>query len=267
MAVLRYLKVIKTGRLYRFLRWHYHAFGIATLPFCLFRFLINKEFVKVNVGNEFSVFLRAGTTDMDVYNEIFIKKELDFEISEPEYIVDAGSHTGFSSIWFSRRYPDAKILAIEPEESNFNLLKINTRNYPNIICINAGLWNEQTTLEIENMNVDNWKFTVKKSGRNTIPGVDGVSIPILMKKNNWNRIDLLKIDIEGSEVEVFNDSNQWINSVKVIIIELHDRVRSGCREALVKATCNFEIINQTCGEKIILRNLSMRPLSFSFNEN
>ncbi len=267
MAVLRYFKVIKTGRLYRFLRWHYHAFGIATLPLCLYRFLLNKEFVKVKVGNEFSVFLRGGTTDMDVYNEIFMKKELDFEISEPEYIVDAGAHIGFSSIWFSKRYPHAKILSIEPEGSNYNLLKINTYNYPNIICIHAGLWNEPAILEIENKHVDNWKFTVKKIEGNTISGVEGINIQLLMKKNNWNRIDLLKIDIEGSEVEVFNESSQWINSVKVIIIELHDRVRPGCREALVKATRNFEIINQTCGEKIILRNLSMRTLSFSSNEN
>jgi hypothetical protein len=71
MALFRQFKEFKGGRLYRFARWHYHTFGITTLPYCLFRFFINKEFVKVNAGHKYPVFLRAGTTDMDVYNEIF----------------------------------------------------------------------------------------------------------------------------------------------------------------------------------------------------
>jgi hypothetical protein len=60
-----------------------------------------------------------------------------------------------------------------------------------------------------------------------------------MEKFQISGIDLLKIDVEGAECEIFETSQNWIERVRTICIELHDRLRPGCREAYERATTGF----------------------------
>jgi hypothetical protein len=52
-------------------------------------------------------------------------------------------------------------------------------------------------------------------------------------------VDLLKIDIEGAEREVMEESGAWINTVAVLMIELHDDIKPGCSKAFYEATEGF----------------------------
>ena len=52
-------------------------------------------------------------------------------------------------------------------------------------------------------------------------------------------VDILKIDIEGAEKEVFENSVKWINKVGVIMAELHDNIKAGCSNAFFEATREF----------------------------
>ena len=56
--------------------------------------------------------------------------------------------SGFASIYFANKYPGAKIIAIEPEQSNFELLKDNIAPYPNIIPIQAALWHKNEEINL-----------------------------------------------------------------------------------------------------------------------
>jgi hypothetical protein len=69
---------------------------------------------------------------------------------------------------------------------------------------------------------------------------------------------VLKIDIEGSEIEVLNDSKTWLGSVKTLVIELHDRFRAGCTEALTLALQNFSYDEKRSGENIVITNIIKR---------
>src|SRR5438477_12484313 len=79
------------------------------------------------------VYLRFGTTDAWVFKEVLLDSEYDFlpPIS-PKVIVDAGANIGLSSIFFANKFPEATIYALEPEESNFQLLEKNASAYPRI---------------------------------------------------------------------------------------------------------------------------------------
>lgn len=94
-----------------------------------------------------------------------------------------------------------------------------------------------------------------------IYSVKAISIPELIKKFEWKEIDLLKMDIEGSEIEVLNESIDQINSVKMIIMELHDRFRPGCETALFNAIKKFSFVYETAGEKQLLRNTMSVPFA------
>jgi hypothetical protein len=68
--------------------------------------------------------LRPNTSDMDVFQQIFVNEEYEFSLdTDPAVIIDAGANIGLASIYYSIKYPKAKIIAIEPELSNYELLK------------------------------------------------------------------------------------------------------------------------------------------------
>ena len=52
-------------------------------------------------------------------------------------------------------------------------------------------------------------------------------------------IDVLKIGIEGAEKEVFEMSARWIEKIGVVMAELHDDLKLGCRRAFFEATKGF----------------------------
>ena len=256
MISKRIIRKIAGEECWRFCMWYYHSFGLINLPLGFFRFLLNKSLVRVKIDDIHYVFVRPGTTDMDVFSEIFINKELNVDFGNPEFIIDAGAHVGFSAISLAILYPKAKILAVEPEAANFELLCKNTRKYDNISCINAGLWSHNAKLEIKDRECDNWNFIVSEVESPGVNSIEALSITEILKRYKRNRIDVLKMDIEGSEIEVLSTSIEWMNSVGVLVIELHDRFRSGCKSALENAIMPFSFEIESVGEKQILRNKS-----------
>ena len=77
-------------------------------------------------------------------------------------------------------------------------------------------------------------FTVKevKGGRYD---VSAVSISDLIAEYKLPRIDILKMDIEGSEYEVFDKSClKWLDKVEMVITEIHDDIREGCSARVLK---------------------------------
>ena len=112
----------------------------------------------------------------------------------------------------------------------------NTKKIKNIDRIHAGLWNWDANLKINARETGKWGFTVKEVVANEAFDVKGVTVETVLEKTGQEEIDILKIDIEGSEKEVFEKNTQgWINRVKVLVVELHDRYKPGCTEAVLKA--------------------------------
>ena len=53
-------------------------------------------------------------------------------------------------------------------------------------------------------------------------------------------IDLLKIDIEGAEREVFEDTSAWIGRVRSLIVELHEHFKPGCERSFRAGSAGFD---------------------------
>ena len=79
------------------------------------------------------VVIRKGTTDIEVFKAIFVRRNYRFPVDiKPKLIIDGGAYVGYSSLYFSLKYPQAIIIAVEPDNSNFEMLEKNTINFPNI---------------------------------------------------------------------------------------------------------------------------------------
>ncbi|MCW3162242.1 FkbM family methyltransferase [Chryseobacterium oryctis] len=170
--------------------------------------------------SKFDLYLRTFKGDIDIFYEIFWKKTYDKHLSllgqEPKVIIDLGAHIGMTSIYFALKYPNAKIISVEASLENFLMLKQNTSSFKNIECINAAAYFEDGTVYFGNDKLS-YNQSISEKGRET----KAVSVETLMKNYNFAKIDLLKIDIEGGEIELLSKNNSWLTNVDNIIIEIH----------------------------------------------
>ncbi len=188
------------------------------------------------------VYLRKNTCDVEVFGSIFLQEEyamnLDFE---PRVIIDCGANIGLTTIYLKNLYPNATIICIEPELENYEILLKNTEHYKDIICYNAGVWSRSTSLMIEDAGLGSWGFTVKEVDHEVPGSIKGISLRDIIKENNIETIDVLKIDIEGSEKEVFEaNSDEWLSRTQVLAVELHDRMKAGASKAVFKALVQYD---------------------------
>jgi FkbM family methyltransferase len=193
--------------------------------------------------------LRVRTTDIGMCHEILIKRCYRSDLlAAPAMIIDAGANIGLTSIFFANEYPNARIIAIEPEGSNFEMLQKNTGPYRNIEVVNAALWGENRELDIFDPQEGHSAFQIKsESPRGDVrpKKVRGVTVDRLMLELGIEFVDLLKIDIEGAELEVFADPVRWIDRVGLIAIELHEWLRPGCTASVNRATQDFNLREQS----------------------
>lgn len=188
---------------------------------------------------KFPFSLRRKTSDIQTFKQIFIAKEYDILLDNPELIIDCGANIGLFSIFIKNRYKNSKIICIEPDPENFNLLKKNVSGYDRVYCENCGIWNKDTLLKVfDKYNRGKWGMTAEEDLTNG--NIQGISINSLMEKHAIDYIDVLKIDIETSEKQLFrNNFEGWLPKVKLIIIELHDWIEKGCSKPF------FEAINKS----------------------
>jgi len=160
----------------------------------------------------------------------------------PKTIVDAGANIGLSAIFFANKYPDATIIAVEPESSNFQLLQKNVSPYPQIKTLQAALWKENRQINLIDPDNGHHGFQTVEGNTNGCAQsglVQALTVDAVMSSMGLNSVDLLKIDIEGAEKEVFENSVKWIGKVEMIMAELHDNIKPGCRNAFMEATKAF----------------------------
>jgi FkbM family methyltransferase len=188
----------------------------------------------LNIG---PVVLRPADSDMAVIRQIYGTREYDIS-SFPQYpriqkrysdllhdrklplIIDAGANIGASTRFFSTEYPDALVLAIEPDPENARLCRINTASQTNTRTLQAALGGTPGRVTLAPPDDRSWSIRTERSSDGHVPVV---TIPQLVAAEGIDaQLFLVKIDIEGFESDVFEDAGQWIEQPSAIIVEIHD---------------------------------------------
>jgi FkbM family methyltransferase len=175
------------------------------------------------------IYLRTHSTDILVADSIFFQEEyrdpLEHLAAEPNYIMDLGANVGYATKYFLQRFPTSRIFFIEPDFRNFSIAILNLSD--EILAgkcrgLNAAVWTEDCLVSLEAEGRGEWFFRC----RPTRPGEDGIpaySLASLIAKAGFPRIDLLKIDVEGAETDLFReDPSRWISHVSCLVCELHE---------------------------------------------
>ncbi len=153
------------------------------------------------------------------YREIFEKGIYRFNPKNDEpVIVDCGANIGLSILFFKHSYPRAKIIAFEPVPNIFKTLKYNIDQFDcrDIELHNKALWENETNIRFMDEGADAGRIAVKGDDDN-ITEVSTVRLKDFIN----GPVDLLKIDIEGAELEVIKDTLEELDLVENIFVEYH----------------------------------------------
>ena len=232
-----------------------------------------EEFYIINFKNKFDLKIKLRkfpSSDILTYNQIYGYKEYEpvtaefnknFKPNEFDTInlIDAGSNIGLTSIYFLETYKKLKIVAIEPEDNNFKSLEYNLSNFNNVIKVKAGIWSRDAKLKIVNdfRDKSDWAFRVEESTDND--SLEAFSLNTIAKTYEIDIIDILKIDIEGSEKELFTSPNtnlDFLHRTKCIAIEIHDEFK--CREAIYKVLTQYGFTYIDVAESTIAINQNLK---------
>lgn len=249
---------------YEFLNW---------LEFNSIHFHKENKLIQFNFpieNNDYLFSIDESSSDSDVFKQIIIEKEYEHVLDlinknniTINSIVDAGANVGFTSIYISNYHPKSIILALEPNSKTFKRLNHNIliNNIKNIITLEKGLWNKDTFLKADRSFRDkqDWSFRLEETLNVEEKLFETISIQNILTSQNWDTVDLLKIDIEGGEKELFNmdvDLN-WLNKIKVIAIEIHDEFN--CREDIENLLIKYGFELSYNGELTIGINREITP--------
>ncbi|PKH67671.1 FkbM family methyltransferase [Flavobacterium sp. ALD4] len=155
----------------------------------------------------------------NTYKEIFEKCIYNFKINNSSpIIIDCGANMGLSVLYFSKKYPNAEIIAFEPDESVLPFLEKNilSQDLKNVVLNKKAVWIEETELKFYTDNGLGGR--VERVFENQNPKiVETVRLRNLLCKP----IEMLKIDIEGPEYIILKDCEDLLFNVNHIFVEYH----------------------------------------------
>ena len=211
-----------------------------------------------------NVVIRNLDTDSEVFKSIFMADQYGSDILplDAQVIIDAGANVGYSVLYFKNKYPNAKIVCIEPDPNSFEILQENCKGLSNIILINAALWSHDCELDLNFHNDDgslsgSWGVrTQEKNINSNNLKTKAYSMSTIISKLNLGQIDICKIDIEGAEKAVFSEGSlSWKKFINLFIVETHDRFCPGSENAVFTALNSNEYNHSKMDENNFFRKI------------
>jgi len=143
--------------------------------------------------------------------------------SEPR-VLDLGANIGSFALRVFLLCPNAQVASVEAAEDTFQILKdnrlLNSRS--NWRVLNYGVWRDDGPLTLMRRGISVGHRVIEGTGDDVI---QGISIPTLLKKLGWDRVDLIKMDIEGGEEVVIPAALGVLQKTRLLIVEIHsDRI-------------------------------------------
>jgi FkbM family methyltransferase len=223
----------------------------------IYRRIKSKKYDSFKVSRlKYPFSMRDNAYDFATFEEVILRETYNVPMDfTPRYIIDGGGNIGLTAAYFATRFPEASIITLEPDRDNFSLLQKNTSPYKNIITLNSGLWWRSAELIVKDTGLGNNGFVVEEVEQKTSDSVPALSIEDIMLQQGWNHIDMVKLDVEGSEKEIFSSGYQnWLPKTRVLIVEVHDRMKKGCSKSLLNAVNSFNFSMEIAGENLVFRN-------------
>jgi FkbM family methyltransferase len=195
------------------------------------------------------VYVRPGSTDADIAEAALIR--LYHACLRPKFpvslIVDAAAYAGYTAVFFANKYPDAEIIALEPDAENYSLAQMNLSPYgERVKLLNAAVWYRSGPIRVLPDRRSDSTQVAETTDKKGYPCI-GLNMMSLLEKSGQQRISIFKCDIEGAEEFIFSEeADVWIEQTDSILMEIHsarayDAVYSIMRRHPFKVFTNREL--------------------------
>jgi FkbM family methyltransferase len=174
---------------------------------------------------EFDLKLRAGP-DLRLRTEdvvaIFIlgagEYDVDYSpLGELGTLLDLGANVGIASIYLADRLSPTRVVCVEPSPENHRLLAVNLRrNLPQATAMRAAVMPRPGRFRMEAAEEPGELRVVDERGE-----VEGLTLEQIIDRAGLDTVDLLKVDIEGGELALFERAGEWAGRVGAILAEVH----------------------------------------------
>lgn len=187
----------------------------------------DKEVATTLFGSKFYAF--SYHTLNYLIREIFVNEEYRFNNSNAKpVIIDCGANIGMSVLYFKRCYPQATIIAFEPNPTTYSLLHKNVTSLQlkDVTLHNLALANAEGTIPFH-FNDDKGTLTGSiQSNRGGESVIDVKCEKLSSFINEFPHVDLIKMDVEGAELKIVEDLMQTgaITKVNELIVEYHHNI-------------------------------------------
>ena len=190
-----------------------------------------KSFYSLCKTNNINLSYKENKNEFRILKDIFEKREYSdyFPFYTKSTIIDIGAHYGYFSIFASKNLDkDSKIISIEPSSTNFNQLNRNFKDCKtsNINTFNIAIGGEQGEVKLyksKSVNHSVFKDYALLKRNLEYEDVEMNTLENLIKDNNLDKIDFLKMDCEGAEYSILENTPKNIfNKITTISLEFHD---------------------------------------------
>ena len=197
--------------------------------------------------------LREWGSDLATFEVVVRDEEYKFLTSHlpaAETVIDLGANIGLSSLYFAYHWPSCRILAVEPNPETYNILESNLAPlFRSGRCrtLQAAVWNSHVKLSSSQAPGHFSAFSVHEAAESDTANarINGKTMAEIIAHSGFKAIDLLKVDIEGAEVQLFDGSVDWLSRVGSIAIEFHQDTRASSRFDEIVAAYGF----RQCGQE------------------
>jgi FkbM family methyltransferase len=179
--------------------------------------------------------------DLEVLREIFLDREYDLagDISPP-VVLDLGSNIGVSIAFFRARYPQAEILGFEPDPEAFDILLANTRDLQAVRVSNIAVGGSDTRRRFFAAR-DNWVSSLVEGDPSAqLIDVECRRLDTVLAEADLGEVGLLKLDVEGAELEILEESAR-LDDVNAVVGEFHTDLLGEKPERLRSLLPGFEL--------------------------
>ena len=201
-----------------------------TMLYGITRLVLRDRLVKAVLPDNVKILLRSRTVDIWVLHEIYLENiyEKRYHPKSGDVVFDVGSHIGIFTLKASRLVgASGAVYAFEPEPENFMLLKRNValNKASNVKIFEKAVSSRNGTLQLYIHPTNTGMSSVQyATGRTDQIPVSSVTLDHIMQKHDIQELNLLKLDVEGHEIEVLRGANRLLNICNQIAMETHEKV-------------------------------------------
>jgi len=224
----------KVKRKFRILLGIFHTYRNPFLPVLDHFRLLKKKERTILLRNGFKFKVRTGTSDIKIITELLIHKVYNKILSNKDFdsevlVVDIGAHIGVFSVVAASKFKKGKVFCFEPLPANYKLLRENIRTNAlkgRVFAVQKAISARTGKSVLLGNYDDTGGGSLYLSGNSSFAKVktriETVTLPDIFRIFSISHIDLLKLDCEGCEYEIFYATpKEYLQEISEMIIEYH----------------------------------------------